>query len=268
MTLATGSNHREKTFYSKFYDNSNGYNIPVEEINIDSLIQRVPFLPPMTALLGISHDKLPISLNLHDERIASILIAHDDLLIIRQLMYTMIRSFQVVNSPSEIQYIIISDLPEKWMARIHEHDPNYDFCAGVVGGDEISAEDWVIYLAQKVESRLKEKVSGASILLFIDDLSIVERMDKPTRLNFEWLIQYGALVDVWVIGGLDSQKCDQPESFLNLFKTKISAPTESIFQLILPDSINQYEINPKNQKRLFVAKIGGTMVQFWAPKLQ
>lgn len=268
MTLITGPNQREKTFSLKFYDNSLGNNFSLQDLTIDALIQRVPFLPALTALLGISEEKMPVTLNFQDERLASVLIANDDLLSIRQLMVSMIRSFLPVNSPLELQYIMISDLPDKWMAMIHEHDPNYDFCAGVVGGDEISAEDWVIYLAQKVETRLKEKVSGTTILLFVDDLAIIERMDKATRSNFNWLLQYGALVNIWVIGGLDFQKSDQADIFLGIFKTKIFGQVDSKFHSNLSDFLNQKDIVRLNHKRLFVSKIGKTTFRFWAPKLQ
>ncbi|OJX46031.1 MAG: hypothetical protein BGO78_03865 [Chloroflexi bacterium 44-23] len=268
MAIFEPTKSNQSTFSERFIEKLRGQNLSLEEYSIDDLLQRSVFLPEKMALLGLDADKLPVTFDLRNEQLGSLLILNDHLPTIRHLMYSMIRSLQQMNSAFEFQYIVISDLPEKWMSKIHEYDCNYDFCAGVVGGDEESAEDWIIYLAQKVEQRHQKNLERATIILFVDDLAMVERMDTQTRKNFEWLVKYGASVNIWVFAGLDFLKINQPMLFIETFKSRIFGQMDPVFSPFLSGFVSESQISALQIRNKFLAKIGVNWIPFWAPILQ
>ncbi len=268
MTIYEALNSNQWVYSDRFIERLRCQNLSMEDFPVEILLQRATFLQAKAALVGIGADYLPLAFDLTDERLGSLLLVNDHLPTIRHLMHTTIRSLQQGNSPLSLQYIVISDLPEKWMAKIHEYDPNYDFCAGVVGGDEISAEDWVIYLAQKVEKHLQTAQECATIILFVDDLAIIERMEYQTRKNFEWLLKYGAQVNIWVFAGLDFMKVDQSMLWLETFKTRVYGQMNAKHYQTLLKYVSEKELSKLKGRNYFIAKIGTNWIPFWAPKLQ
>ncbi len=268
MIFHEASNSKQSVYSDRFIEQLRGQNFILEDYSVEILLQRATFLQAKSALLGIGTDNMPMAIDLTDERLRSLVIVNDHLPTIRHLMHTTIRSLQQGNSPLSLQYIVVSDLPEKWMAKIHEFDSNYDFCAGVVGGDEISAEDWVIYLAQKVEKLMQTPKENATIILFVDDLAIIERMDYQTRMNFEWLLKYGAQVNIWVFAGLDFLKVDQPMLWLEVFKTRIYGQMNTVHIQKLSKYVSNKDLIALKDRNYFISKIGTNWVPFWAPKLQ
>ena len=268
MAMLDPSKSNQWILSERFIEKLRGQKLSLEGYSLEDLLQRSVFLPEKTALLGLDTDKLPVTFDLRNERLGSLLILNDHLPTIRHLMHSMIRTLQQMNSPLEFQYIIVSDLPEKWMSIIHEYDPNYDFCAGVVGGDEDSAEDWIIYLAQKAEQRHQNNLECATIILFVDDLAIIESMDPQTKKNFEWLLKFGASVNIWVFAGLDFLKVDQPMHFIETFKSRIFGQMDPSFTPFLSELISETEISGLQARNNFIAKIGTNWIRFWAPILQ
>ena len=249
--------------------NTNGNHGPyVNEFSYDQVMQRVDQMPAHSMFLGLAGDELPVYFDWKDSKIGSLLLVNDHIPSIQKLMLTMIKSICLENSNEDVQYIMISDHPDQWMNLIAESDPNYDFCGGVVGSEEIGAEDWIIYLAQKVEHRLNGRQWGASIILFLDDYSIIDKLDIRTRMNFEWLVKYGARVNIWTISGLDVSKCDRVNQVLGQFSTKIYGQIESKVHPKLNGHIPGPILETLFPKRHFVTKIGSEWIRFWAPKLQ
>jgi len=240
----------------------------INEFSFDQVMQRVEHMPAHSLFLGMAGDELPVYFDWKDSKISSLLLINDHISSIQRLMQTMIKSMSLVNSNEDIQYIMISNSPDHWMKLIAEGDPNYDFCGGVVGSEEIGAEDWIIYLAQKVEHRLNGRQWGASIILFLDDYSIIDKLDIRTRMNFEWLVKYGARVNIWTIAGFDVSKCDRINLVLGQFSTKIYGQIESKLHPKLNEHIPSPILDTLFPNRHFVTKIGSEWIRFWAPKLQ
>lgn len=259
---------RFSTLSDKFLELLRGLDFKVDTYTMDILLQRVPFLSEKQAVLGINDERQPILFDLNNSRLQSLLIINDHLPSIRKLILTIIRSLRFANSAFKLQYIVISDLPDKWMAGIAEHDQNYEFCGGVVGGDELSAQDWILYLAQKVEQRLYQKEESATIILFVDDLAIIERMDDLARKNFSWLLKYGAMANIWVIAGLDLQKVDDPARWLPSFTSKIFGSIAPAFRQLVAEFISEKLLSQLSERHCFITKTGSQWIRFWAPKLQ
>ena len=210
-------------------------------ITVEKLIDRFASVPSMTALLGMVGEDLPVLFDLSDSKPGSILMVNDHLPSLRRLMMVMVQTIGAYTSSYDFQYVVISDFPEKWMEAVAAFDNNYAYCAGVVGGYENSAEDWILFLANKAEARINGKQKGAALVLFIDDISLIEKMDMQVRLNYEWLLKYGAQAQIWLVAGLDLQKDCNYQKYLEQFKTKIYGQVEDRMAQKLtpwvPDSI-------------------------------
>jgi len=240
----------------------------ISDYFLNDLSMKSFFLPSHSIFLGLAGADMPIIFDWTDQKTHSILIVDDDTATIRHLMLSMIRSISFKNSPEDIQYIMISNDPDQWMKTISQNDINYDFCAGVVGSNEISAEDWIIYLAQKAEKRLEGKEWGASIILFIDDNAIIRNFDIQTKLNFEWLIKYGARVNIWIISGLNSRAEIDQLPRIELYRVKIFGYTDPKYREKLNGFVPPTILDSLQPDRHFVTKIGSEWIRFWAPKLQ
>lgn len=240
----------------------------VSNYQMDEVLNKKLFLPAHSMFLGLAGIDQPILFDWKDPKPHSLLIIDDKTESIRRLMLTMIRSLTLTTKPEDIQYISISDNPDKWMELISEFDQNYEFCAGVVGSNEISAEDWIIYLAQKTEKRLEGKQWGATIILLVEDNSIIDNFDIQTRLNFEWLIKYGAKVNIWTISGLNIQNTKGSIPMSEIYRSKIFGRIDPMFFEKMKNIVPVSVLNELQSDQQFVTKIGSEWIRFWAPKLQ
>lgn len=244
------------------------YHHAISEYSLDDLTINSFYLPMHSIFLGLAGADMPILFDWTDPKTHSIIIVEDDTTSIRQLMLSMIRSLAIKNSPEDIQYIMISDDPDQWMNSISRSDTNFEYCAGVVGSNEISAEDWIIYLAQKAEKRLQGKDWGASIILFVEDNAMIGNFDIQTKLNFEWLIKYGARVNIWIISGLNVRNEIDLLPKIELYRVKIFGNSDPKYRYRINNFVPASILDGLQPERHFVTKIGSEWIRFWAPKLQ
>jgi len=242
--------------------------IEFPEFSIQHLLNTFKHIPDHTALLGVVEENIPVMFDLKDPKPGAIMMINDHLPSLRRLMLTMIQSLIPSNSPNDFQYIVISEFPDKWMKLISEFDPEYSYCAGVVGGYEDSAEDWIIYLAQRAEDRINGRGSGASVVLFVDDASQLEKLDIQVRLNYEWLLRVGSKVNIWLVTGFDLAKEGNNDKLIKNFKTRIYGQMDKKFHSKLKDIVPSFILENLKPNRNFATKIGSEWIQFWAPKLQ
>ena len=238
------------------------------QFSMVDLLNKFQHLPDQTALLGVVNEEIPVMFDLCDPGPGSILMINDHLPSIRRLMVTMIRSLNQFNSPKDFQYVIISEFPDKWMKLISEFDPEYAFCSGIAGGYEDSAEDWILYLSQRVEDRINGRGQGPSIILFIDDVAQLEQFDLQVRLNYDWLVKHGARTKIWMVAGMDLTKEKSKFQFVKQFNTRIFGQLNPTFFSKLKDFAPQSILESLQPNRHFASKIGSEWIRFWAPKLQ
>jgi len=237
------------------------------DFSFDLMIKQHPNVPDGIAILGKA-GKMPILFDLSDPRPGSILVVNDHLPSIRKFFTVIMRSIIEFSHSSGVQFITISHYPDKWMDTIQGFDPQFVFSAGVSGENEKSAEDWIFYLAKKAEDRRSGKNNGPAAILFLDDWNLINNFDIKTKLNFEWLVKYGASARIWVISGLDVSKENEIHPNLNLFKTKIFGYIDQKRQVINQIDIPMEMIRDLAPERNFLTKIGANWIRFWAPKLQ
>ncbi len=237
------------------------------DYSLEDLLTKYQHLPEKTALLGLAGQDSPMLFDLEDSKPQSILFANDHLPSLRRLMMVMINSITQYNRPDQIQYLILSEYPEKWTEYIQKFDPKFDFCSGIVGGYETIAEDWILYLSQLADARHHGRQSGPTILFFMDDLNQLEQLDVQVRLNYEWLVRNGAKVQVWPLAGINLENQFVMEKYGQNFKTRIIGQTDEKVLLPYKKAFPPALINQLKPNRNFMTRIGSEWIQFWVPKL-
>ncbi len=237
------------------------------EYSLEDLLSKYQHLPEKTALLGLAGQESPVLFDLEDTKPQSILLANDHLPSLRRLMMVMINSITQYNRPDQIQYLIISEFPDKWSEYIQTFDPQFDFCSGIVAGHDSIAEDWILYLSQLADARHHGRQWGPTILFFIDDLAQLEQLDEQVRLNYEWLIRNGAKVQIWPIAGVNLEQQAVMEKFGSHFKTRIIGQADENVLLPYKKTFPPSLISQLKPNRNFMTRIGSEWIQFWVPKL-
>jgi len=254
--------------YYKLDQKKNGITNSNElNLSFDDLVNKFPSIPEKTAVLG-NNGSMPILFDLDDPRPGSILIVNEHLPSVRKLMTVMMKSLIHFSNTSNFQFITISHYPEKWMDNIQIFDPQYSYCAGVSGDFENSAEDWILFLAKKAEDRINGRNLGPAVILFVDDIGLIDQLDLRIKLNFEWLIKYGSSAKIWIVSGLDLNLISDAQKTLKQFKTRIYGQISSGISKELRDCIPLGIVKDLKPERHFVTKISSNWIQFWAPKLQ
>lgn len=265
-TFSYSNTINQKT-YHKSYSNSDISQLNEEKFTFEDLQTMVPFLPEATALLGKA-GSTPVLFDLEDPRPGSIIIANDHLPGARKLMTIMMKSLVINSSSSNFQFITISHYPEKWIENIQKFDSQFLYCAGVAGDYEKSTEDWILFLAKKADDRMHGRNTGPAVIVFLDNADLLNQMDVRIRLNFEWLIKYGAQVKIWVISCIEINQNNVNILPLRTFQTKIYGHIDDQLSTKSMDLIPFEIVKNLKPERNFVTKINSNWLRFWAPKLQ
>jgi len=169
-------------------------------------------LPRAALFLGVAGDGLPVLLNLLDPVPGPLLIAADTGSGKTRLLQGIARAADQMHSPQDVQYGIITPHPEEWQDLPTSQNrvqvfPSYQTEAGVFLGS----------LASWAHSNHGEK---QSVLLFIDDLSMIAKMDYDVRQNLRWLLLRGPARRVWPIVTINSAQSEVVQPWLELFRTR------------------------------------------------
>lgn len=170
-------------------------------------------LPGESLFLGIATDDLPVLLNLHDSVPGPLLVIADPNAGKTSLLQTISRAVGFTHSPNEVQFGIITNYPDEWngIARLQH-------CAGVFPFYETSSQDFILSLASWAHAN---KNSQQSVLLLIDGLESVTKLDFDAQQNLRWLLFRGPARRVWPIITLNTQQYEQVGSWLDIFRTRI-----------------------------------------------
>lgn len=188
-----------------------------------SVLERLVNLPAQTAILGVCDDRLPVLLDLADPAPGALLVASDDDTLRLRLLRTLLQTAAALNSPRSVQFLVLSSQPEEWRAWLDEMDITRH-CLGVDGLLEGSPERWLLKLASWADQRRTGSSRGPAVILVVDDLAAVPKMEYEARVNFDWLVKEGPGVCIWPVGALAVEAAPELVRWVRLFKTRILGP--------------------------------------------
>ena len=260
-------------------ENNNRFDLMLETLTEAVEGKRTPQTPPTTALpslaslladsnslpqealyLGLAEDGLPVLLNLNDPTPGPILATGDESSGKTSLLNMIARGVDLVHSPSEVQYCIITNHIDEWN--------HFDKSENSVGMYPIQHDSTSTILESLVEWAHSNKGKQNSVILFVDDLYEVSKLGGLTEQHLRWLLLRGPSRNVWPIVTVNSAKATQLPEWLTFFRTRFFGQTKDteIAKVITGTSL--FKINDLIAGSQFAMREGNKLLKFWVPTIE
>ncbi len=133
---------------------------------------------------------------------------------------------------------------------------------GVFSADHKSSQDLLISLASWAH---ENKNARQSVLLLIDDLEAIAKLDFDTLQNFRWLLLRGTSRRVWPIVTMNAERFGQVLSWIPNFRTRVFGRIENerIARALGGDETSALETLEAGIQ--FSLRENGSWLRFWLP---
>jgi len=186
---------------------------------LDKVLAEIGPLPREVLFLGVASDGLPVLLNLHDPVPGPMLITGERGSGKTSFLRSIVRSLVQTHQQNDLQYGIVTSRPEEWEGV--ETTPHR---AGIFSTNETSAQDLILSMASWAHENKKPR---QSVLLLVDDLEAIAKLDFDALQNFRWLLARGPSRRVWPIITMDAERYGQVLAWIPLFRTRIFGRIEN-----------------------------------------
>jgi hypothetical protein len=113
----------------------------------------------------------------------------------------------------------VTNRPDEW-----DQIENTSHRAGIFSTNDKSAQDLILSMATWAH---ENKSNRQSVLLMIDDLEAIAKLDLDALQNFRWLLARGPSRRVWPIVTMDAERYGQVLAWIPLFRTRIFGRIEN-----------------------------------------
>lgn len=186
---------------------------------LNRVLAEIGPLPREALFLGVASDGLPVLLNLHDPVPGPVLVTSDagggKTAFLRSVAHAVIQS----HKSGDVQFGVITNHPDEW-----ENIEPAPHRVGIFSANHNGAQDFLLSLASWAHSN---KSGKQSILLLIDDLEAIAKLDFDALQNFRWLLLRGPARRVWPIVTMNAGRYGQVLSWIPNFRTRIFGRIES-----------------------------------------
>lgn len=216
-------------------------------------------MPAEAMFLGVASDGLPVLLNLHDPVPGPILITGDAGTGKTALLQTIALAAGMMHQPEQVQFGAVTSHPDEWS--VLESVPNN---VGTFPLNHRSAEDFILSLASWAHGN---KSSKQSVLLLLDDLEAVGKLDFDARQNLRWLLLRGPARRVWPIITLNPNRIEHTLQWLEAFRTRVFAPIQDQ-QVARHLDAESADLDSLNIGTQFALREGDHWLRFWVPSIE
>lgn len=241
------------------------------EIDAARQTQVVPSLPSLSAVLtnyepmpaealflGVASDGLPMLLNLHDPVPGPLLILGDAGAGKTNLLQVVACAAGIMHQPHELQFGVLTNHTEEWNGL--DQIPNSVGIFPLYGN---TSQDFILSVSSWAH---ENKSSNQVLLLLLDDLESVSKLDFDARQRLRWLLLRGPARRVWPIVTLNADKTDSVQPWLDAFHTRIfGAIQDSTRAKQL--SVENADVSTLNVGTQFTIPEGNRWVRFWLPSI-
>jgi hypothetical protein len=226
---------------------------------LSSVIANTSPLPDTALFLGLAEDGLPVLLNLYDPIPGPILIIGDQSSGKTTLLQMIARAAELLHTPENVQSGIITQYPDEWK--------NFRGSQSTVGIYAAQENNTIELLQSLVTWAHNNKGEGQSILLLIDDLEAVSKLDQLTQQNLRWLLLRGPSRRVWPIVTLNTNNAHNMETWLDFFRTRLFGHIQdaSDSNFIANDQKKTFDDLTAGQQ--FTLREGNSWLNFWVPTI-
>jgi len=225
--------------------------------SLDKVLAEIGSLPREALFLGVASDGLPVLLNLHDPIPGPLLVAGDADTGKTAFLQTLIQGVQQTHHAENVQFGVITNHPDEW-----DHIEVTSHRVGIFPVTDNSAQDFIRSLASWAHANNK---ASQSILLLIDDLESVARLEPDTLQNLRWLLLRGPARRVWPIITLNAERYGQVLSWIPMFRTRIFGRITKDHVASALGSDTASALNQLEAGIQFSLRENGKWLKFWLP---
>jgi tRNA A37 threonylcarbamoyladenosine biosynthesis protein TsaE len=227
--------------------------------SLRSVVADASPLPHEAIFLGLAEDSLPILLNLYDPIPGPILISGDQASGKTSLLQTIAHAADLLHSPSEVEYGIITPYPGEWKS-FHSNQNN----AGIYATQDSTTQDLLHSLVTWAHNNKGEQ---QSVLLLIDDLESFINLNQQAEQNLRWLLLRGPSRRVWPIITINSSRAQNIKNWLDSFRTRLFGCTRDPHDSQLLTGNSQKALNNLIAGSQFTMREGNNWLNFWVPSI-
>ncbi len=222
-----------------------------------SVLADVSPLPPEALFLGLAEDGLPVLLNLHDPIPGPLLITGDQASGKTRLLQTIARAADLLHTPSDVQYIVITSYPKEW--NFFKGNQNN---AGVYSTQTSNADE---LLQSLVTWAHNNKGEGQSVVLLIDDIEAVIKLNQQVEQNLRWLLLRGPSRRVWPIVTLNASRTHNLQAWMDFFHTRLFGHVENLEESTRVTGDSKHTLTHLIAGSQFALREGDELLNFWNP---
>ena len=225
---------------------------------LSGVLAEIGSLPREALFLGIALDGLPVLLNLRDSIPGPILITGDPGAGKTSFLQMIARAVQHTHRAENVQFSVITNQPEEW-----ENLPASDHGVGVFSVLQEAAQELLLSLASWAHANK----SRQSVLLLVDDLEAIAKMDSDALQSFRWLLLRGPAHRVWPIVTMNAERYGQVLAWIPMFRTRIfgrikKSPIAEAVGADPSSALDRLEAAVQ-----FALRENGNWLRFWLPNL-
>lgn len=222
-----------------------------------SVLADISPLPHEAIFLGLAEDGLPVLLNLYDPIPGPLLITGDQASGKTRLLQTIARAADLIHTPSDVQYIVITSHPKEW--NFFKGNQNN---AGVYSTQNSNAEE---LLQSLVTWAHNNKGEGQSVLVLIDDIEAVIKLNPQVEQNLRWLLMRGPSRRVWPIVTLNASRAKDVKEWMEIFRTRIFGHVERFEESTFITGNPRHTLTHLITGSQFALREGDELLNFWNP---
>lgn len=186
---------------------------------LDRILAEIGPLPREALFLGMAADGLPVLLNLHDPHPGPMLIAGTAGAGKTAFLQTIARAVAQTHTDSEVQFGVITKQMDEW-----EAVEKTSHQVGVFDVNHTGAQDLILSLASWAHAN---KTAKQSVLLLIDDLESIAKLEFDALQSFRWLLLRGPARRVWPLITMNAERYGQVLAWIEIFRTRIFGRIEN-----------------------------------------
>jgi NACHT domain len=181
--------------------------------NSGGLLAEIGPLPREALFLGMASDGLPVLLNLHNPQPGPMLVIGEAGAGKTAFLQYVVKSVVQTHQESDVQYGVITNRIDEW-----NDVGKTKHLAGIFDVSQPGAQELISSLAAWAHSN---KDTKQSVLLLVDDLEAIAKLDFEAVQNFRWLLLRGPARRVWPLITMSAERYGQVLAWIDIFRTRI-----------------------------------------------
>lgn len=180
---------------------------------LERVLAEVGSLPRQALFLGVAPDGLPVLLNLHNPTPGPMLVIGESGAGKTAFLQAVARSIGLTHADTDVQYGVITPRVEEW-AQVDKTGHH----VGIFAVSQSGAQEFIHSLASWAHAN---KNTQQSVLILIDDLESIAKLDTEALQHLRWLLLRGPARRVWPIVTMNADRYGQVLAWIQIFRARV-----------------------------------------------